>query len=351
MNNSTINFAESRLVWTVLIGLALWIASPFAVPLLAGYALALVSHPAYAYLLRRGLPALLSAILIMVVWAVALILPVWAIAATVWPVATHFSGASIPPDRIYAEMVKLPWIGGVVVNYGHSIMDWLEQHPVDQMIRSAEPLLGHVVGHSLSLIIHTALALIVAMLLLLHGERLAGQLRPHLFELIGQETAEQLERVMISSVRAVMLGMISLAAWEGVLGVFMFGFAHTPAAMIFAIALAISSLIPGGSGIVLALAAVVAYTQQDITHAIIILVVGHVITLSGDYIIKPLVTGAKSHAPFLLVLLSILGGVEVMGLIGLIAGPVIVLMLYGMVSEPEPDDQSPALLPSKVDVN
>jgi predicted PurR-regulated permease PerM len=117
----------------------------------------------------------------------------------------------------------------------------------------------------------------------------------------------------------------------------LFGFTDTPAAMVFAIALAISSLIPGGSGIVLALAAVVAYTQQDITHAIIILVVGHVITLSGDYIIKPVVTGAKSHAPFLLVLLSILGGVEVMGLIGLIAGPVIVLMLYGMVADSDSD--------------
>jgi predicted PurR-regulated permease PerM len=253
---------------------------------------------------------------------------------SVFPVAARIQGISIPVDRIFDVLKQLPMLGVAVSNHADVVMDWLNQHPISKMVSDVEPLMRHLAGHTLLLIVHTALALIVAVLLLIHGEAMAKLLRPHLFELVGVPAITRLEQVLVSSVRAVVLGMIALVLWEGVLGALMFWLLDLPASMIFAIALALSSLIPGGSAIVLALAAVAAYTGQHVAYAVIILSVGHVITLSGDYLIKPAVTGAKSHAPFLIVLLSILGGVEVMGLIGLIAGPVIVLMLYGMASEP-----------------
>ncbi|MHB8921639.1 MAG: AI-2E family transporter [Halothiobacillus sp.] len=325
---------ESRWVWTILIGLALWIASPFAVPLLAGFALALVSHPIHRLLVRRGLPVILSALVVGFVWAMVFVLPAMIVLQSVLPVVARFQGSSIPVDRILDVLKQLPVLGITVSNHADVVMNWLNQHPINKMVSEVEPLAGHIAGHTLMLIVHTALALIVAVLLLIHGEAIAERVRPHLFELVGVPTMMRLEQVLVSSVRAVVLGMIALVLWDGVLGALMFWLLGLPAGMVFAIALALSSLIPGGSGIVLALAAVAAYTGQHVAYAVIILSVGHIITLSGDYLIKPAVTGANSHAPFLIVLLSILGGVEVMGLIGLIAGPVIVLMLYGMASEP-----------------
>ena len=53
--------------------------------------------------------------------------------------------------------------------------------------------------------------------------------------------------------------------------------------------------------------------------------------MTGDFIVKPEIIGATSHAPFLLVLLSIFGGVEVFGLVGLILGPVLVLTAQALV--------------------
>ncbi|MGC8698265.1 MAG: AI-2E family transporter, partial [Halothiobacillus sp.] len=306
---------ESRWIWTLLIGLALWIASPFAVPLLAGLALALVSHPLHQWLRRYRVPALVSAIGLGALWAVIFVLPALIIVQSVLPVAARIQGSAIPADRIFEVLTHLPVLGAFVVQHANAVMDWLNQHPINKMISDIEPLMRHLAGHTLVLIIHTALALMVAVLLLIHGEAMAERLRPHFFELVGRKTVLHLEQVLVSSVRAVVLGMIALVVWEGVLGGLMFWLLDLPASMVFAIALALSSLIPGGSGIVLALAAVAAYTGQHIAYAVIILSVGHVITLSGDYLIKPAVTGAKSHAPFLIVLLSILGGVEVMGLI------------------------------------
>jgi predicted PurR-regulated permease PerM len=50
---------------------------------------------------------------------------------------------------------------------------------------------------------------------------------------------------------------------------------------------------------------------------------GLVVVGLSDYVIRPALVGGHGHVPTLLTFISLFGGVEVFGLLGLIVGPVI----------------------------
>ena len=50
--------------------------------------------------------------------------------------------------------------------------------------------------------------------------------------------------------------------------------------------------------------------QGHLLPGLAVLTIGHVIMLSGDILVKPKLIGAAGHAPFLLVLLAIFGGLR-----------------------------------------
>ena len=52
------------------------------------------------------------------------------------------------------------------------------------------------------------------------------------------------------------------------------------------------------------------------------LVLGCVVLLAGDKIVRPVIAGRSVHLRFVWVLMGCLGGFEVLGLVGLVVGPV-----------------------------
>jgi predicted PurR-regulated permease PerM len=68
-------------------------------------------------------------------------------------------------------------------------------------------------------------------------------------------------------------------------------------------------------------------TQGSVVSAIIIGVLGFVVTFVADHFIRPTLIGSATRLPFLWVLLGILGGVETWGLLGLFLGPAIMAAL------------------------
>jgi predicted PurR-regulated permease PerM len=57
---------------------------------------------------------------------------------------------------------------------------------------------------------------------------------------------------------------------------------------------------------------------------------GLLVITVADLVVRPLLTGSQTQAPFFLVFFSILGGAEAFGLIGLIIGPILVLLARGV---------------------
>ncbi len=138
---------------------------------------------------------------------------------------------------------------------------------------------------------------------------------------------ERVGRQMIASVHGTVDGLVLVGLGEGfILGI---GYLVTgvPHPTLFGLFTAIAAMLPFGASLVFGIAALILLTQGSVVSAIIIGVLGFVVTFVADHFIRPTLIGSATRLPFLWVLLGILGGVETWGLLGLFLGPAIMAAL------------------------
>jgi len=66
--------------------------------------------------------------------------------------------------------------------------------------------------------------------------------------------------------------------------------------------------------------------EGEATLALVALGIGFLVLLVGDKIVRPLATRDGIHLPFVWILMACLGGFDVLGLVGLVVGPVVLAL-------------------------
>jgi predicted PurR-regulated permease PerM len=70
----------------------------------------------------------------------------------------------------------------------------------------------------------------------------------------------------------------------------------------------------------------------DVAWGVFVLVWGFlVVSFASDYVIRPRLVGKKGHGHPLLMLVSLVGGIEVMGLAGLIVAPILMSLFVAVL--------------------
>jgi predicted PurR-regulated permease PerM len=177
--------------------------------------------------------------------------------------------------------------------------------------------LGAEVAHRLVLFGFTLLTLFF---LFRDGDRLGDQMQRASGRAFGP-AGERVGRQMIASVHGTVDGLVLVGLGEGfILGV---GYLLTgvPHPTLFGLFTAIAAMVPFGAPVVFGIAALILLTQGSVVSAVIIGVLGFVVTFVADHFVRPTLIGNATRLPFLWVLLGILGGVETWGLLGLFLGP------------------------------
>ncbi|MDR3531344.1 MAG: AI-2E family transporter [Rhodopila sp.] len=183
--------------------------------------------------------------------------------------------------------------------------------------------LGAEVAHRVVLFGFTLLTLFF---LFKDGERLSAQMLRASARAFGP-TGERIGRQIVASVHGTVDGLVLVGLGEGfILGI---GYVLTgvPHPTLFGLFTAIAAMVPFGAPLVFGIAALVLVTQGSIVSAIVIGVLGMVVTFVADHFIRPGLIGNATRLPFLWVLLGILGGVETWGLLGLFLGPAVMAAL------------------------
>ncbi len=304
--------------------------TPFAVPIVAALALAAASLPLQLRLERR-VPPWLAASLVTALWTVAALLPLLAIYALLAPALPALRQASVNPDEWLKTAQQLPLVGPLLAAHQDAVRAWIAANRPQALLAAHAGELRTIGAHLLRLLLHAALALAVLWGVLSSHRAIAQALQHSLRRVVSVPLAQRIEHHVLRSTQAVIVGMAGLAAWDGLLSLPLFFASGLGGAFAWSVAMALLSVLPGGTGVVMVLAAALLGSQGHVGAALTVLGVGHAITLSGDVFVKPKLTGAAGHAPFLLVLLAIFGGVEAFGMLGLILGPVLVLTAHALL--------------------
>ncbi|MFN2481784.1 MAG: AI-2E family transporter [Pyrinomonadaceae bacterium] len=147
--------------------------------------------------------------------------------------------------------------------------------------------------------------------------------------------AEQADRIFARTrevIEASIYGVLIIAAVQGVLGGLAFRALGLPSALLWGVVMIFLSLIPVAGAFVvwvpaaLYLALTGAYVKAGLLTAWGVVVIG-----SADNLLRPRLVGQKTSLHELLIFFSVLGGLQVFGVLGLVLGPVIVAVTLALL--------------------
>ncbi|WP_428333256.1 AI-2E family transporter [Novosphingobium sp.] len=184
----------------------------------------------------------------------------------------------------------------------------------------------HILGLVLHRVVLAVFLLLILFFLLRDGDRVGDSLHngcERLFGRAGVNVALQALR----AVRGTVNGLVVVGFGEAVLLGLVYFFSGAPHAALLGLLTGLLSVIPLGSVIAAAVAAIALAAAGKITAAIIVAVIASIVIFVADHFVRPVMIGDATRLPFLVVLLGILGGIEAWGLIGLVVGPALMAVL------------------------
>jgi len=332
----TVRVRERRaLGWLVVAAVAaiVWLARPFATGLLLGAVMAFMLEPLYHRLVRRRRRPSAAALTIVLLSGVAVVgalggfitLFVTRVAVFAQAVSRQLSAGGSYNDRL--EMVTR-WLGHVGISTA-DIQSRLEAGAGEIASRSAALAASLASGTFMGLL-GLLFALLTMYLVLRHWLRMVAflELISPLHRSYTRALLAEFRRVGRTTISGT--GLTALA--QGTLAAIGYWITGVPQALFFGVATAIASLIPAvGTLLVWVPAGIYLLAIGHTARAVIEFVWGAVIVVGlSDYVIRPRMVGDQ-EIPALLVFIALFGGVTVMGLSGLIVGPVLIQLAVAVL--------------------
>ncbi|MDN3646657.1 AI-2E family transporter [Pontixanthobacter aestiaquae] len=139
-----------------------------------------------------------------------------------------------------------------------------------------------------------------------------------------RSVADRLAEKFLSIVRATIKGSVVVSLVQGALGAITFVLVGVPSAMLFGLLMAIFSLLPAlGPAIVWGPVAIWLLATGEIWQGIAVIGSGVLVIGMADNVLRPILVGRDTGIPDWIILVTTLGGIGLLGLSGIVVGPLV----------------------------
>ncbi len=178
--------------------------------------------------------------------------------------------------------------------------------------------------------VNFVLAIFTLFFLFKHGHKALRELK-WVVPLSNQQK-EQIFKRFQEVLYAIMYGILLTAIIQGTLGGIGFYLGGIPSPVLFGALMMLCALVPvGGTSLIWIPTAITLLVQGHIGRGIFILVWGFLVVGLVDNIMKPIFISERSKLNFILVFFGILGGINLFGLVGVFAGPLIIAIFLALL--------------------
>jgi predicted PurR-regulated permease PerM len=310
------------------IGIVVWLAWPFVMSMLLGAMMAFTLEPLYERAVRgRGRPVLWAVTTVIATGLLALAVAIGFVTLFVTRLAGFASdlGTALSPGGALASSLDAAshWLSRYGISIS-SLMSRLENGAGEVASRSAV-IAARVASSTFSALLGLFFALLTMYAVLRHWPRMVAATAA-VSPLDPKHTRAVLAEFKRAG-RATLTGTVVTGFAQGVFAGIGFWMSGVPQPAFFGAATAVASLLPGVGtllvwvpvGIFLAATGHAGRAARELIWCALT-VVG-----VSDYLIKPKLVG-EENTPAILVYIALFGGVEVLGLAGLIMGPILMAL-------------------------
>ena len=197
--------------------------------------------------------------------------------------------------------------------------------------------IGTVLRHTASFAFQLSVTILAMFYLFRDGPALIQRLRQVLpFEGVYRDRMIRDSRDLIF---ASVTSSIVAAAAHGLLGGLAFGLTGIGAPIFWGVMMGFFSLVPVvGSALIWVPASISLMLEGHIVHGIILALICSVIVGMIDNIIRPWLISGRAEMGGLVVFISVLGGIAVFGMLGVVLGPIVVALAAGLLDLYAPSD-------------
>jgi len=335
MDRSHLDQVSVALMWTGLVALAYLVylvVSPFLVPLGWACVLAVVTHPVHAKMARRWGAGRAAAVTTL---AVTLLLIVPAVALVIAFVREAI-GIAATLQQALADG-RLAWIERA----------WLQVRQrlpaasnIDVAVLGADALrrgaafLAAQSGSAFRNIAGFLFDLVLAPFAMFFLLRDADAIMSGVRRLLPMREAAR-EELIVRTRELISAGVTSsaiVAGLQGLLGGIAFAAVGIDAAVFWGVVMAFVCLLPFGAWIIWLPAAILLGVGGAITRALILAGVGFGIVSMVDNVVRPMLLSGRAQMNGLVIFVSLLGGLSVFGLLGIVLGPVLIVTALAILT-------------------
>ena len=230
---------------------------------------------------------------------------------------------ALEADEILAPVVKQIGLGDLKVS------TWIESN----RSRLADTI-GRPLWTGLSKLIVTIVTMVIALLTMFFMLRDGRKLLDPVLEIVPLPRSETLRILnrMWQTIHSVFVGIVLVSVIQAFIAGVTYAIVGVPAPLVWAIVTFFFCTIPLlGSPVIYIPLALRLLMEGHVTQALVLLAVGFGIISQIDNILRPFFIGARSGLHPMAVFFSLLGGVLALGPIGIMAGPMLLTLILGLL--------------------
>ena len=348
MNNRKPQFYYLLILLTGAIILVFFIFRPFLYTLISAMVFTVVFQPVHQKMLgitrqRRGIAALITSVIIITIVLVPVVLlgmQIFKEAQQLYFEVTAVGGKDNILNAVKEITINIQRYIPVPVEFSLNFDKYLEQG-LDWLLKN----IGGLFSNITKMILNFFIFLIALYYLLKDGQRLKKtivDLSP-----LADADDEKIFNMLELAVNSVIKGNLTVAVIQGGLTAVGFAVFGVPNAVLWGTVTSIAALIPGfGTSLVIIPAILFLFFNNEVFHAVGLLVWGGVaVGLIDNYLGPKLVGRGIQMHPFI-IFLSVMGGIGFFGPIGFLLGPLTMSLLFAFfeiifsVKSQEKDDEA-----------
>jgi predicted PurR-regulated permease PerM len=316
-----------------------WVLLPFYGTILWAIVIALLFTPLYRWLLpkthgSRNVAAALVLLLVLLLGVLPFALITTSLAQEASFVYQRIDSGQWNPALYLRDLFDaLPqWAKALLTRGGVADFDVLQRQVTAALAQASRFLATQAIGIGLdtfSFVASLGITLYLTFFLVRDGEQLAQIIRAGL-PVPAHCKSELIERFM-AVVRATVRGSLLIAGIQGMLGGFAFWFLDIQGALLWAVVMALLSLLPlVGAGLVWVPVAGYLFINGELWNCLGLIAYGVLVIGLADNLLRPVLVGKSAGLPDYVVMITTIGGIAAFGINGFILGPTIAAMFFAV---------------------
>jgi predicted PurR-regulated permease PerM len=338
MNNDRRMSSVSMLFLVALFGyLSYLILKPFLSPLLWAIVLSILFYPVYAFILKyvriRNIAAAVSLLIIILIILGPVSYLSFLLVRELAGLREYFENGAFEKFKELQEHPLISRITGRLTALLNISTGDLYQRAIESLSELRSGLISALtrgVGDIVLSALNFAFMSVALFIFLKDGPEFLSKIR--LYLPFSETQKNRLMKQISDIVVANLYGGFIIAVVEGVLGGIGFAVVGLSSPVLWGFAMAVASFMPIiGPFAIWVPAAVYLMVTGELARGIGLAVYGFVIIGLADNVLRPIVVGKRTQMHFLVLFFSLLGGIKLFGLLGLILGPLIIAIFISML--------------------